>query len=283
MFRYSSPRKSDWLGLQPYQSSINHDQPAYLFRWGYPCSCSFTTSTGSDDSHKMFLEQLSQLEEERQALFGSIDDVTAHLNNATYSSRTGQPLSNEENEPFYREQIEQLKEEREHLFGFTEDEQEAWSNAETRQSMNHSLFREIKEARANLSLNQSKYSVDQASNPPPDTSEGFFSDFTHLSPDQKSVQMVDVGSKVVTQRRAVAQSKVIFPTDVANKLLSDWRNPKGPIFETAILAGIMAAKYDIAMHFFGSDGNGSSHRYLPCRISFRLLSCFSQLLIGSLC
>lgn len=55
--------------------------------------------------------------------------------------------------------------------------------------------------------------------------------------------MVDVGEKSVTKRTAVAESRVRFPAEVANALRAQGFNTaKGPVFQTAIIAGVMAAK-----------------------------------------
>jgi cyclic pyranopterin phosphate synthase len=55
--------------------------------------------------------------------------------------------------------------------------------------------------------------------------------------------MVDVGAKAVTTRAAVAQAIVRFPRDVARTLrASGMRASKGPIVDTAIIAGTMAVK-----------------------------------------
>jgi len=55
--------------------------------------------------------------------------------------------------------------------------------------------------------------------------------------------MVDVGAKAVTRRRAVAQAEVHYPPHVEAALQqTGHRTKKGPIFETAIIAGVMAAK-----------------------------------------
>lgn len=55
--------------------------------------------------------------------------------------------------------------------------------------------------------------------------------------------MVDVGAKQVTARKAVAQSIVLLPDEVLTLLEGDeLRSKKGPVFQTAIIAGIMAAK-----------------------------------------
>jgi cyclic pyranopterin phosphate synthase len=55
--------------------------------------------------------------------------------------------------------------------------------------------------------------------------------------------MVDVSDKVVTKRTATAQTRVRFPSEVAEALRSrQFNTPKGPVFQTAIIAGTMAAK-----------------------------------------
>ncbi len=55
--------------------------------------------------------------------------------------------------------------------------------------------------------------------------------------------MVDVGDKAVTRRTAVAESRVRFPAAVAAELRrSDFHTKKGPVFHTAIVAGVQAAK-----------------------------------------
>jgi cyclic pyranopterin phosphate synthase len=55
--------------------------------------------------------------------------------------------------------------------------------------------------------------------------------------------MVDVGAKEVTHRVAEAEARVWLPAVVAAALReSGHRTRKGPVFDTAILAGVMAAK-----------------------------------------
>jgi cyclic pyranopterin phosphate synthase len=55
--------------------------------------------------------------------------------------------------------------------------------------------------------------------------------------------MVDVGSKNVSQRMATAQSMVQLPEEVISMLDNkEIVTKKGPVFQTAIVAGIMAAK-----------------------------------------
>jgi cyclic pyranopterin phosphate synthase len=55
--------------------------------------------------------------------------------------------------------------------------------------------------------------------------------------------MVDVGDKSVTKRTATAEARVRFPRAVAEALRGQQFNTsKGPVFQTAIIAGTMAAK-----------------------------------------
>jgi cyclic pyranopterin phosphate synthase len=65
---------------------------------------------------------------------------------------------------------------------------------------------------------------------------------THLD-ERNRPAMVDVGSKEVTQREALAEALVRLPREVAAELRrTGHRTRKGPVFDTAIVAGVMAAK-----------------------------------------
>jgi cyclic pyranopterin monophosphate synthase len=55
------------------------------------------------------------------------------------------------------------------------------------------------------------------------------------------VRMVDVGSKPVTHRRAVARARVAVPATVRARI-ADGTLPKGDVLAVARVAGIMAAK-----------------------------------------
>jgi cyclic pyranopterin phosphate synthase len=68
------------------------------------------------------------------------------------------------------------------------------------------------------------------------------SSFTHLD-DAGNPSMVDVGAKAMTRRSATARSIVRLPDEVLVHFENDdIQTKKGPVFQTAILAGIMAAK-----------------------------------------
>jgi cyclic pyranopterin phosphate synthase len=65
---------------------------------------------------------------------------------------------------------------------------------------------------------------------------------THLNA-RRQPSMVDVGAKDVTHRVAVAEARVRLPRSVARALrASGHRTKKGPVFDTAIVAGVQAAK-----------------------------------------
>jgi cyclic pyranopterin phosphate synthase len=66
--------------------------------------------------------------------------------------------------------------------------------------------------------------------------------FTHID-DSGKVTMVNVGEKQPTLRTATAQSIVFVPREVLDQLENnDLQTKKGPVFQTAVIAGIMAAK-----------------------------------------
>jgi cyclic pyranopterin phosphate synthase len=65
---------------------------------------------------------------------------------------------------------------------------------------------------------------------------------THLNKNGDPT-MIDVSEKKVSQRMAVAQSVVVLPVEVLTQLQDgDLQTKKGSVFQTAIIAGIMAAK-----------------------------------------
>ena len=65
---------------------------------------------------------------------------------------------------------------------------------------------------------------------------------THIDADQRPA-MVDITDKSVTSRTATAQSTVAFPPHVAAQLRDDaLRVAKGPVIDTAIIAGTLAVK-----------------------------------------
>ncbi len=66
--------------------------------------------------------------------------------------------------------------------------------------------------------------------------------FTHIN-EQGQPAMVDVSAKQVSHRVATARSIVVMPPEVIAKFADgDIQSKKGPVFQTAIIAGIMASK-----------------------------------------
>ena len=67
--------------------------------------------------------------------------------------------------------------------------------------------------------------------------------FTHLDPATGNPVMVDVGDKQVTKRLAKAQTIVLLSEEILKHFTGgDIQTKKGPVFNTAIIAGTMAAK-----------------------------------------
>lgn len=61
--------------------------------------------------------------------------------------------------------------------------------------------------------------------------------------DKNQPQMVDVGGKPITRRSATARAIVALPDNIANAFVDgELVTKKGPVIQTAILAGVMAAK-----------------------------------------
>jgi cyclic pyranopterin monophosphate synthase len=66
--------------------------------------------------------------------------------------------------------------------------------------------------------------------------------FSHLDAERRPT-MVDIADKTASKRTATAEARVRFPKEVAAALReSGLRSTKGPIFDTAVVAGVMAAK-----------------------------------------
>ena len=56
-------------------------------------------------------------------------------------------------------------------------------------------------------------------------------------------KMVNVGQKKLTHRTAHASSVIVLPKEVLAALKDgEIKSPKGPVFQTAIIAGTMACK-----------------------------------------
>lgn len=159
-----------------------------------------------------------------------------------------------------------LKSDREALYGFTTEERNAWSTIGSNNATNHTtMLHDLELARQQ----QQEEESERRRSSIVDNTEGnarielvqsassttTSSSFSHLTEDQRQIHMVDVGSKLPTRRTATAQSMVIFPPEILQALnqtelhqphtlksSKEWIGPKGPIFATAITAGIMGVK-----------------------------------------
>lgn len=68
------------------------------------------------------------------------------------------------------------------------------------------------------------------------------SSFTHLDA-EGNPNMVDVGAKKITRRTARARTTVVLSDEIMAQLEEqELHTRKGPVFQTAVLAGIMASK-----------------------------------------
>ena len=67
--------------------------------------------------------------------------------------------------------------------------------------------------------------------------------FSHIDSQTNYPTMVDVSDKAVSKRTARAQSIVVLGAEIMQYLQgNDIQTKKGPVFQTAIIAGTMAAK-----------------------------------------
>jgi cyclic pyranopterin monophosphate synthase len=210
-------------------------------------SASATTSSGMGNS--VFIEQMSEWKAEQKHVFGQelVDE----------DSDPSQQQQQQANDLEYQELLEDQKEERQLLFQFSKQETAAWGQPPSPQSM-QDVLQQVQRAR------QKQEEMDTLNAAPEDDAEidndyeiassqpttlpdsrHHHESFSHVSSDGNSVHMVDVGHKTITQRTAHAQSQVILPPSVLQAFSTsnnEMVGPKGPIFATAKIAGIMAAK-----------------------------------------
>jgi cyclic pyranopterin monophosphate synthase len=213
--------------------------------------------------HQMYLEQMQELESERESLFGNAN--SKKLSESVNEDATVQNVSKEHSMHSHSPASvdEAKKHDREVQFGFTSEELLAWSQVGSPQSFSTSstnpgrshaeFLREVEMARQEQSAKEITFPQSNIFSEP-------VASFTHLSADGTNIQMVDVGSKAVTRRTATAQSVVIFPPEVltafgapepldinAGTREKEWMGRKGPIFATSITAGIMGVKQTSAL------------------------------------
>jgi len=222
----------------------------------------------------IFEEQLLELEEERTVIFGENEEAEKNTNPLA-SIDINRAHSVRESDLICEERVDNMNMDRESLYDFTKEEKESWvSVADKSKTYSASFLEAIEKARKarhvlklepekNRDMSwekDEKHSMDDI----PQNRTGhkdiiqrnMSQHFTHLSPAGDKIAMVDVGQKEVTSRAATARSAVVFPPEVMVAFgLKDWEEqiqessykeevigPKGPIFATAQLAGIMGAK-----------------------------------------
>lgn len=234
-------------------------------------SDSSDSSETRDKHHKMYQEQLKELEMERSELFGVEGDIDSS-NSAMSGDSIEEHLRMDARriEEDYGMTVDERNEEREAIYNFSQEEKQAWgkaavSGASFPADTKHSptfmdAIHKAREAKAILDEEQERRerkSIDEIADKfkqlPSDMTEGHSKDnndvFTHLNSAGDDVSMVDVGHKKVTRRIARARSIVLFPPEVMDAfelkeggVETEVIGPKGPIFATARLAGIMGAK-----------------------------------------
>lgn len=194
-------------------------------------------------------------------VFATGDATTSSIiiKNPLQPCRSFASNKDEEYHKMYKEQLQELQEEREAIYDFSKEEIHHWSTSVSMKSKNYgettimgtmaTLQETIEKLQGGATNNSNDaISIDEGGSSL--TSEVDGSTFTHLTTatSGSKATMVDVGDKVVTRRTAKARTKVCFPPEVMSAFASyggtksEVIGPKGPIFETARLAGIMGAK-----------------------------------------
>jgi hypothetical protein len=168
----------------------------------------------------------------------------------SFSTGGGTSSDDDDAHKLFKEQMEELSDERQELYGFTDEETDSWTKGAGQHKHETSFLEQIERARRAESMGEQERVVDIDPVSPETQEWNVAGSLSHVSQDGKDIRMVDVGHKSFTQRVAVAQSTVVFPAEVMEAFgmdtdgdsNSELVGPKGPIFATAKLAGIMAAK-----------------------------------------
>jgi len=224
--------------------------------------------SSTTDLHSLYHDQMKEIQSERESIFGkeSEDDPSnqspdlsqtakSYFTSSNDSSSTSQQSLQQTTEdtsttPQFRppnwntEKYEAAAAERDALYDFSDEEKSAWSSnngTETLSSLHMLKIREmIRQAPDEKAVAETTASDTTQQPTEPTTSQ-----FSHLTPQGDGVSMVDVGHKVSSRRVATARSVVVFPPEVMSAFQvnnNEIVGHKGPIFETAKIAGIMGAK-----------------------------------------
>lgn len=226
------------------------------------------SQSSTSELHSIYHAQMKEIQSEREEIFGTTasDDANdspdlSQTAKSYFESKDGaehpspkefafKPTSPTPSQipptGWNAEQTEEANAERESLYAFSDEENVAWKNIGDSASNVHQI-RELMEKHDNIiDAANTAVNTPQPSRTAP-TPTPTASSFSHLTPQGDGVSMVDVGHKTVSRRVAVARSVVVFPPEVLSafkigKSNSEMIGPKGPIFETAKIAGIMGAK-----------------------------------------
>jgi len=206
------------------------------------CQKSDNTSSNNKNDFQSFEQQLREMNEERDSFFGA---TPSSIGDTLMETPSGNDDAGNQHVDFEKQLLE-LKEERQSLFGFSQEEVSAWSTKGGNPHSHSSAFVQ-KIERARTAAQQQEVMTKEMAAKEDETTTLTGTQFTHLSPQGDDISMVDVGHKVPTQRVARARSGVVFPPAVMEAFevvaaTGDMVGPKGPIFATAKLAGIMGAK-----------------------------------------
>lgn len=259
-------------------------------------------SVDGKSQHALFEEQMRELQAERDVMFGyntcdeqpgtegsrppmeMYEPGSSTRNLDTNTATSSSAISAADTDAETDDEREEMWETRAKVYGFTSEDYAGWSNAGVNHTHDESFMAKVQAAREEQErMTVDDYTKTKKSKPkksrkiPISTKNENNETFTHLSPSGESVSMVDVGAKAATTRVAKARTHVLFPPEVVEAFRShdgsanEMVGPKGPIFSTAKIAGIMAAKrtsdliplchplpldkVDIQIRLEGDDGN----------------------------
>lgn len=216
-------------------------------------------------------EQLNDWREEQTQVLGEklVDHEDGGSDIPTNNSNDN---ANNDDDDDMEMEMEIKREEREDRYEFSPEDKAAWGKPPPEQDSMRKILEKVameREKELEYTKSSSLSPSPSASSPPsqsPSTDNANNRDsssnssstaqhheaFSHVSEDGAGVHMVDVGRKAVTPRMAHARSEVWLPSCVLEAFLPNSPNsnsspyelvgPKGPIFATAKIAGIMAAK-----------------------------------------
>ena len=199
------------------------------------------STTKGSDLHKLYHEQLKELENERIELFGTNESLTKQ---STVSSSKDDPP------PFMEMNmtLDEMNAGREAIYEFTHEEKTAWGSSITDEPLSSEFLDVVNRAREAKALYEASMNqdwedkmdmmaqeitnaktmvvctessdkilleLDKTTSKEITESDGTnMHVFTHLSEKGDEVKMVDVGNKEITRRIAIARTTVVFPQEV---------------------------------------------------------------------